>query len=59
MYQHVNPEEAVAMMPALRAARAVPIHWGTSTIDFFIFLFGPSPRVLVSLRHPTRTVNMV
>ena len=31
---HLNPEEAVMMMKAVRAKNALPIHWGTFQLTF-------------------------
>jgi N-acyl-phosphatidylethanolamine-hydrolysing phospholipase D len=31
---HLNPEEAVMMMKAIRAKNALPIHWGTFQLTF-------------------------
>jgi len=31
---HINPEEAVRMMEAVKAQRAIPIHWGTFPLSF-------------------------
>uniref|UniRef100_A0A7S3LJV9 Metallo-beta-lactamase domain-containing protein n=2 Tax=Aplanochytrium stocchinoi TaxID=215587 RepID=A0A7S3LJV9_9STRA len=32
--QHTNPEDAVEMMRAIQARKAVPIHWGTFQLTF-------------------------